>query len=271
MAGVPWFVAPFGRELMLVGLETLLLDLRWAQAAVAFLGRRQGRHDSAFREEQPGKIMHELRRGELAGMRAIPHTPYYGSVDATPLWLLLVAELTMWTGDLDGFDYRRDAVDAALDVAGRARRPRRRRLRRVRAPLARRACATRAGATPATPCCTATARGRRADRPGRDAGLRVLRQAPPRLDLRPARRRRARRAPHAGGRRAQEALQRALLDGGRGLLRDGARRRQAAGADRLLDGRPRLVVPHRGRRVRAGRGQAPHGAGHVHRLGRSAR
>ena len=114
MAGVPWFAAPFGRELMFVGLETLLLDLRWAQAAVRFLERRQGRQDSAFREEQPGKIMHELRRGELAGMRAIPHTPYYGSVDATPLWLLLVAELTMWTGDLDGFDYRRDAVDAAL-------------------------------------------------------------------------------------------------------------------------------------------------------------
>ena len=114
MAGVPWFVAPFGRELILVGLETLLLDLRWAQAAVQFLERRQGTHDSAFREEQPGKIMHELRRGELAALRAIPHTPYFGSVDATPLWLLLVAELTMWTGDLDGFDFRRDAVDAAL-------------------------------------------------------------------------------------------------------------------------------------------------------------
>ncbi len=114
MAGVPWFVAPFGRELILVGLETLLLDLRWSQAAVQFLERRQGTHDSAFREEQPGKIMHELRRGELAALRAIPHTPYFGSVDATPLWLLLVAELTMWTGDLDGFDFRRDAVDAAL-------------------------------------------------------------------------------------------------------------------------------------------------------------
>ena len=53
----------------------------------------RARHDSAFREEQPGKIMHELRRGELASLRAIPHTPYFGSVDATPLWLLLVAEL----------------------------------------------------------------------------------------------------------------------------------------------------------------------------------
>lgn len=115
LSGVPWFVAPFGRELAVVGLETLLLDLRWAQAAVAFLEARQGAHESSFREEQPGKIMHELRRGELAGLRMIPHTPYYGSVDATPLWLLLVAELTMWTGDLEGFDLRRGSVDAALD------------------------------------------------------------------------------------------------------------------------------------------------------------
>ncbi|MFA4965351.1 MAG: glycogen debranching N-terminal domain-containing protein, partial [Thermoleophilia bacterium] len=114
LSGVPWFVAPFGRELAQVGLETLLLDLRWAQSAVDFLGRHQGTRDSVFREEQPGKIMHELRRGELANLRAVPHTPYYGSIDATPLWLLLVAELAMWSGDLDGFEARRASVDAAL-------------------------------------------------------------------------------------------------------------------------------------------------------------
>ncbi len=236
MAGLPWFVAPFGRELMLVGLETLLLDLRWAQAAVRFLERRQGKHDSAFREEQPGKIMHELRRGELAGMRAIPHTPYYGSVDATPLWLLLVAELTMWTGDLDGFDCCHDAVDAALALARRATATSTATASSSTSAARAPGCATRAGATPATPSLHRDgSAGRRAHRAGRDAGLRVLRQAPPRRDLRPARRRRARRAAHAAGRRAQEALQRALLDGGRGLLRHGARRREAAGEDGLLD------------------------------------
>jgi glycogen debranching enzyme len=114
LAGVPWFVAPFGREMAFVALETLLLDLRWARAAASFLARRQGTVDNAFRDEQPGKIMHELRRGELASIRAVPHTPYFGSVDATPLWLLLVAELAMWTGDLDGFEAREPAVDAAL-------------------------------------------------------------------------------------------------------------------------------------------------------------
>jgi len=114
LAGVPWFVAPFGREMAFVGLETLLLDLRWARAAAAFLAGRQGRRDNAFREEEPGKIMHELRRGELARLRVVPHTPYYGSVDATPLWLLLVAEVAMWSGDLDWFAAMQPHVEAAL-------------------------------------------------------------------------------------------------------------------------------------------------------------
>ena len=114
LAGLPWFAAPFGREMTFVGLETLLLDLRWAKSAVSFLASRQGTVDNAFREEQPGKIMHELRRGELAAVRAVPHTPYFGSVDSTALWLLLVAELAVWTGDLDGFELRGPAVDAAL-------------------------------------------------------------------------------------------------------------------------------------------------------------
>ena len=114
LAGLPWFMAPFGRELLIVGLETLLLDLRWAQGAVRYLARHQGRHDSVFREEQPGKIMHELRRGELANLRAIPHTPYFGSVDATPLFLLLASELTLWTGDLEGFEALQPNIDAAV-------------------------------------------------------------------------------------------------------------------------------------------------------------
>lgn len=114
LAGVPWFAAPFGRAMLIVGLETLLLDLRFARSAVQYLARRQGRVNSAFREEQPGKIMHELRRGELARLRTIPHTPYFGAVDVTPLWLLAVCELTMWTGDLDGFDLMHDAVEAAV-------------------------------------------------------------------------------------------------------------------------------------------------------------
>jgi len=118
LAGVPWFAAPFGRAMLTVGLETLLLDLRFARSGVRYLARRQGRVNSAFRDEQPGKIMHELRRGELANLRAIPHTPYFGAIDTTPLWLLTLCELTMWTGDLEGFDLLHQAVEAAVKWLG---------------------------------------------------------------------------------------------------------------------------------------------------------
>ncbi len=115
LAGMPWLMAPSGREMLITGLGTLMLDPRWANNSVAYLEGYQGKRHSGRREEQPGKIMQEQRRGELARLHAIPHTPYYGSVDATPLWLLALCESTMWTGDLDGFDIRRGSIDAALE------------------------------------------------------------------------------------------------------------------------------------------------------------
>ena len=111
---MPWFVAPFGRDLLLAGLETLMLDPRIAVDAIRFLTRLQGRTDSAFRDEEPGKIMHELRQGELAAIKSIPHTPYYGAADTTALYLLVICETVMWTGDLEFFDQLRDPVAAAL-------------------------------------------------------------------------------------------------------------------------------------------------------------
>ena len=113
-AAVPWFVAPFGRDSIIACLETLMLDTRPAVDCVQFLTRLQGRTDNAFREEEPGKIMHELRRGELAALKAIPHTPYYGAVDTTALYLLLVCEVVMWTGDLEFFELLREPIEAAL-------------------------------------------------------------------------------------------------------------------------------------------------------------
>ncbi|HMK91926.1 MAG TPA: hypothetical protein VK576_02910, partial [Thermoleophilia bacterium] len=120
-AAVPWFVAPFGRETTIACLETLMLDPRPAVDCLRLLTRLQGRTDNAFREEEPGKIMHELRQGELAALKSIPHTPYYGAVDATALYLLLVCEVVMWTGDLEFFELLRDPIEAALrwiDEAG---------------------------------------------------------------------------------------------------------------------------------------------------------
>ncbi|MGZ4199503.1 MAG: amylo-alpha-1,6-glucosidase [Thermoleophilia bacterium] len=113
-AAVPWFVAPFGRDSIVACLETLMLDARPAIDAVRLLTRLQGRTDNAFREEEPGKILHELRQGELAALKAIPHTPYYGAVDTTALYLLLVCEVVMWTGDLEFFELLREPIEAAL-------------------------------------------------------------------------------------------------------------------------------------------------------------
>jgi glycogen debranching enzyme len=114
MGAVPWFVAPFGRQSLISALETLMLDSRPAVDAVQFLTRLQGKTESSFREEEPGKIMHELRRGELAALKALPHTPYYGAVDTTALYLLLICEVVMWTGDLEFFELLRGPIEAAL-------------------------------------------------------------------------------------------------------------------------------------------------------------
>ena len=113
-AAVPWFVAPFGHDTIIACLETLMLDPRPAVDCVRLLTRLQGHTDNAFREEEPGKIMHELRQGELAAVKAIPHTPNYGAVDTTALYLLLICEVVMWTGDLEFFELLREPIDAAL-------------------------------------------------------------------------------------------------------------------------------------------------------------
>ena len=98
-AGIPWYVAPFGRDSLIVGLQTLHLAPHRAAGTLRVLAALQGDAEDAHREEEPGKIPHEVRYGEMARLREIPHTPYYGTVDATPLWLMLFADTVAWTGD----------------------------------------------------------------------------------------------------------------------------------------------------------------------------
>ena len=98
-AGIPWFVAPFGRDSLIVGLQTVHLAPRRAASTLRILAALQGEKVDPFREEEPGKILHEVRYGEMARLGEIPHTPYYGSVDATPLFVLLFAETVAWSGD----------------------------------------------------------------------------------------------------------------------------------------------------------------------------
>ncbi len=98
-AGIPWYSAPFGRDSIITSLQTLSVNPGIAVETLEYLARHQGEKVDPFTEEQPGRILHELRRGELARAGEIPHTPYYGTVDATPLWLVLFYETWRWTGD----------------------------------------------------------------------------------------------------------------------------------------------------------------------------
>src|SRR5262249_53171045 len=100
-AGIPWFAVPFGRDSLITGMQMLLLRPEVLAGTLRFLARQQGRDVTDYRDEEPGKILHEVRLGELARLGAVPHAPYYGSVDSTPLFVVALAEYTRWTGDLD--------------------------------------------------------------------------------------------------------------------------------------------------------------------------
>jgi len=117
-AGVPWYVALFGRDSLVTALEMLAYEPNIARNTLEILARYQGTKEDVYRDEEPGKILHELRVGEQANLHEVPSTPYYGSVDATPLWLILLGEYVRWTGDLDFFKGMHGHVAAALAWIG---------------------------------------------------------------------------------------------------------------------------------------------------------
>lgn len=114
-AGVPWFVTLFGRDSLLAALQTLAYEPGIAAQTLRLLAHYQGQTVDKWRDEQPGKILHELRIGELARTGQIPHSPYYGTVDATPLFLVLIARQAAWTADLSLFHELRANVERALE------------------------------------------------------------------------------------------------------------------------------------------------------------
>jgi glycogen debranching enzyme len=113
-AGVPWFIALFGRDSLIAAFETLAYVPWMAEDTLRLLAAHQGTSVDDDRDEQPGKIMHELRTGEMAHLHEIPQTPSFGSVDATPLFLVLLARHALWTGRLDLFKDLSSSIDAAL-------------------------------------------------------------------------------------------------------------------------------------------------------------
>jgi glycogen debranching enzyme len=113
-AGVPWFATLFGRDSIIAALQTLAYDPSIARQTLRILAKYQGQVDDLWREEEPGKIMHEIRVGELARIGEVPHNPYYGTVDATPLFLVLAARYHAWTGDEELFHELRPSIEAAV-------------------------------------------------------------------------------------------------------------------------------------------------------------
>ena len=98
-AGIPWYACPFGRDSLITALQSLMLNPGLAVGTLRVLARHQGKVVDAWREEEPGKILHEVRFGEMARLQMVPHTPYYGTVDATPLFVMLFVETMRWLHD----------------------------------------------------------------------------------------------------------------------------------------------------------------------------
>ena len=201
---MPWFATLFGRDAIIASFQSLAFRPQIAIETLDVLAAYQATEKDDWRDAEPGKILHELRTGEMAGAGELPHTPYYGSVDSTPLWLILFAR------DLR-LDRRPGVRGPAL-----AERPRGARVDRHATATATATASsstsgarpagssTRAGRTPATRSATGAARSDDADRARRGPGLRLRRQA---ADRRPGRgpRRATTSRPGSGTRRRSSA------------------------------------------------------------------
>lgn len=114
-AGLPWYAVPFGRDQIVTAMEMLVFAPDISRQVIDYLADKQGKKYDKYTEEAPGRIMHELRSGELARLKAIPFTPYYGTVDATPLWLVLISRYSERTEDLSAAREHWPQVEAALE------------------------------------------------------------------------------------------------------------------------------------------------------------
>jgi glycogen debranching enzyme len=98
-AGLPWFLTIFGRDTLITAYQSVPFGQQLARGALLELASLQGGERNDFKDEEPGKILHEVRQGELTRLGLKPHSPYYGTADATMLWLILLSEYWRWTGD----------------------------------------------------------------------------------------------------------------------------------------------------------------------------
>ncbi len=114
-AGVPWFATLFGRDSLIASYETLILNPTLARGTLRILAACQGQVRSDERDEDPGKVLHELRSGEMTATGEVAFGRNYGSVDATPLFVILLSEYFRWTGDMEFLREMEPHLNAAID------------------------------------------------------------------------------------------------------------------------------------------------------------
>ena len=257
-AGLPWFMAVFGRDSVLTSFQALAFVPELAAATLRALAIVQARKEDPFRDAEPGKILHEIRLGELTAFEARPQSPYYGAADTTMLFLILLEEYERWTGDKDlARELEREARAALAWIDNYGDRDKDGYVeyeRRMETGLDNQcwkdswdSIAFADGTIAPTPRATCELQGYVYDakQPLRASGARDLERS------------RAGREAGQGGRGAQAPLQPGLLDPRAQLLRARARRPEAQGRFADLEHRPPAVERNRrrgqGRQVR----QAP--------------
>jgi glycogen debranching enzyme len=113
-AGTPWFDALFGRDSCILSMQMLAYQPNIARSCLTLLAKWQGSRYDHARDEEPGKILHELRFDELTAAGELPYGPYYGSVDSTPLFVWLAGEYFGWTGDVEFIRSLLPSIERAL-------------------------------------------------------------------------------------------------------------------------------------------------------------